>query len=308
MAVLLVTVALASPSLADEIDDAKTSQVRSPHHELRDAISKIRSYYLSGENVPFGRDLAELVGRPRLGIVLQGLAAASQKTPQRGAVVWAVTPGSPADEAGLRSGDVITGWNGEVLGGDETGSDDIGHRASRDLLARSRELEDGESVTLQYLRDGAEHEATLVAREIEFSPRFVQEFVQPFYAERRDGWPLGGSAYQSWTVLRPWSDMELVALNPELGAYFGTDEGVLVVRGPTDDESLGLESGDVIIRIGDRKVTSPEHAMRILRSYESDENLRVDIIRHKSSQTLTGTVPRSSRDSVIWDYIKQSGD
>ncbi len=305
---MLVTAVFATPAVADEIDKEKTSQVRNPHHELRDAVSKIRSYYLPVEDLPIGRDLAELSRRPRLGIVLQGRAIAPRETPEHGAVVWAITPGSPADEAGLKSGDVITGWNGEVLGGSATSSDDIGDRASRDLLARSRKLEEGESVTLQFLRDGVEHEATLVAREVDFSPRFIQEYVKPFDFRQREGWPLSASAYESWALLKPWSDMELVALNPELGAYFGANEGVLVVRGPTDDESLGLESGDVILRIGDREVKSPEHAMRILRSYEPDEILAIDIIRHKSSQTLTGTVPRSSRDFFFKNSLRHSGD
>mgnify|MGYP001814319113 FL=1 len=88
--------------------------------------------------------------------------------------------------------------------------------------------------------------------------------------------------------------MELVEINPELGSYFGSDSGVLVVRGPEDDETVGLASGDVILRIGDREVKNPEHAMRILRSYEPEEELSIDIIRHGRSETLTGTVPETS--------------
>jgi S1-C subfamily serine protease len=88
--------------------------------------------------------------------------------------------------------------------------------------------------------------------------------------------------------------MELVEINPELGEYFGSDSGVLVVRGPERDEILGLMSGDVILRIGEREVKNPEHVMRILRSYEPDEELSVDIIRHGRSQTLTGKVPETS--------------
>ena len=34
--------------------------------------------------------------------------------------------------------------------------------------------------------------------------------------------------------------------------------------------------------------------MRILRSYNPDEELTIDIIRHGRSETLTGTVPETS--------------
>jgi membrane-associated protease RseP (regulator of RpoE activity) len=308
MAVFVVTFALAIPSFGQEVDDEKASQTRSPHQELRDAVSRIRSHYIPGGHVSVGRDLAELSRRPRLGIILQGSSIEPSKGSAPGAVVLAISPGSPADEAGLQPGDVITGWNGQPLGDGASGVDEKADRASRDLVNRSKTLEDGESVTLQYLRDGVEHEATLVAREIDFSPWTVQGFVKPFSVESRGDWPLVAPAYRSWSLLNHWSDMELVALNPELGAYFGSDTGVLVVRGPSDDESLGLESGDVILRIGDREVKSPEHAMRILRSYEPEENLTIDIIRHQQSQTLTGTIPQASRDSFPKDYLRHSGD
>lgn len=300
-AVLVVMSVMATPSFGDEIGDESKTQTRNPHQELREAVWKIRSNYTPEGYLSIAHDLAELSRRPRLGLILQNSSTATGKAPVRGAVVMAVTPGSPADEAGLLPGDVITGWNGQTLGVDSDDPGDAGFAAGRDLVERSRSLEDGESVTLQYLRNGVEHDVTLVAREVDFSPQFVQEWVKPFTIKPREGWPLMVSPSGSWTFFNAWSDMELVALNPELGAYFGADSGVLVVRGPSEDESLGLESGDVILRIGDREVKSPEHAMRILRSYEPEEHLTIDIIRHNQPQTLTGTIPRVSKGFVFGD-------
>jgi len=307
MAVLVATFAVAMPSMADETSDqANSVQAPNPHSDLREAVSKIRSFYSPGENVYIGRDLETLSRRPRLGIILQGVLATGRDGDEVGATILAVTPGSPADEAGLQPGDVITRWNDQPLADGAESSDDAAVRSSRELLERSRELEDGETVVLGYLRDGSEHEVTLVAREIEFSPRFVQDFVKPFGAKPRSDWSLVDVASGSWFVPRGWSDMELVALNPELGAYFGADAGVLVVRGPKEDESLGIESGDVILRIGNREVKSPEHAMRILRSYEPEEGLTIDIIRHGRSQTLTGTVPSSSHEFFHKEFLERS--
>jgi S1-C subfamily serine protease len=237
--------------------------------------------------------------RVGLGIILGSSFYFAEDDNQVGAQIMAVSPGSPADEAGLRPGDVIVAWNGDALV--SSGDDPLvaAAAASRGLVDRSRKLEDGDSVTLRYIRDTREDEVTLVAREIDFSPQLVAGVLaKPNFKVRTapDGvWQSGGP----WFIPLGWLDMELVEVNPELGEYFGSDTGVLVVRGPEGDDGLGLESGDVILRIGDREVKNPEHVMRILRSYEPDEELSIDIVRHKKSETLTGTVPDTS---IRYDY------
>jgi S1-C subfamily serine protease len=145
-----------------------------------------------------------------------------------------------------------------------------------------------------------------VARDLEIDPVIIGQLDQLQYPEgSRIGSAFPPIASRGWFFPRAWLDMELVELNPELGEYFGAEEGVLVVRGPEEDDALGLKSGDVILQIGDREVRSPEHAMRILRSYEPEEELVLHIIRQKRSQTLTGTVPKSP---VNFDYEWNFGE
>ena len=74
---------------------------------------------------------------------------------------------------------------------------------------------------------------------------------------------------RSAATSRTWSSR---ALTPQLGSYFGTSEGVLVVRAP-EEEGLKLQDGDVILSIDGRKPTSGSHATRILRSYQPGEKL-----------------------------------
>ena len=66
------------------------------------------------------------------------------------------------------------------------------------------------------------------------------------------------------------------------------------MRAPRED-LLGLKSGDVILRIGGRKPSSPSHAARILRSYDPGDELRIDIMRHKRRETVTAIVPERDR-------------
>jgi S1-C subfamily serine protease len=81
-------------------------------------------------------------------------------------------------------------------------------------------------------------------------------------------------------------------LDEDLGAYFGTKEGLLVVRAPSDAD-LNLRSGDVILQIDGRAPTSPSHALRILRSYEGGETVSMQIMRNKSRTTVDFTVPEN---------------
>src|SRR5439155_6359849 len=104
--------------------------------------------------------------------------------------------------------------------------------------------------------------ATLVAEDLGWMPNVT---VMPRMPEMPD------MQHFEFSFGMPWGDLELVSLNPDLGEYFGTKEGVLVVKAPADS-SLPLKSGDVILKIGDRTPSSPSHAMRILRSYEAGES------------------------------------
>ena len=81
-----------------------------------------------------------------------------------------------------------------------------------------------------------------------------------------------------------------MSLNSDLGEYFGTKDGVLVVKAPADS-SLPLKGGDVITSIGGRKPANPSHAMRILRSYEKGETVSIEILRKQKRMTVAWKVP-----------------
>jgi hypothetical protein len=80
---------------------------------------------------------------------------------------------------------------------------------------------------------------------------------------------------------------ELIDLNPDLGSYFGTDQGALVAR-VGDGSPLGLRAGDVILAIGGRDVRSASRARRILASYGDDEEIRLHILREGNEREVLG--------------------
>ena len=83
--------------------------------------------------------------------------------------------------------------------------------------------------------------------------------------------------------------LDLVELNPGLGAYFGTSEGVLVAD-VEDDSPLGLRPGDVVVAVDGRVVDDIAELHRILGSYENDEEIAFRIFRNGAQTTVTGTI------------------
>ena len=91
-------------------------------------------------------------------------------------------------------------------------------------------------------------------------------------------------------LLRGWGNIELVSISKQLGEYFGTDKGLLVVSTPEDDEHK-LQDGDVILTIGGREPDSPSHAMRILGSYQAGEEVTLEIMRKRKQQSVVIEIP-----------------
>ena len=87
----------------------------------------------------------------------------------------------------------------------------------------------------------------------------------------------------------PLGLLELAPLNSDLGRYFGTDEGVLVINAPKDS-ALGLRGGDVVLTVDGRAPSSPSHLLRILRSYEKGETFKLDIMRNRTRETVTARI------------------
>jgi hypothetical protein len=85
--------------------------------------------------------------------------------------------------------------------------------------------------------------------------------------------------------------LQMETMNTGLGEYFGTEEGVLVAD-VHPDSKLGLQAGDVILRVGDREVSEVGALRRILRSYEADEEVTLHIMRNHQRTNVTGTLGR----------------
>jgi type II secretory pathway component PulC len=53
----------------------------------------------------------------------------------------------------------------------------------------------------------------------------------------------------------------------------------VLVTDVAEGSALGLEPGDIILRVGDRDVTSPDRVLRILATYSDDEQVSFRVRR-----------------------------
>jgi S1-C subfamily serine protease len=238
--------------------------------------------------------------RARIGLKVNLRARATDSV---GAYVDAVTPNGPAANAGIQSGDIITKVDGSsVLSGRPSAPS--GERESLpglrliELVAR---LEPNDTVPIELRRGNSRKTVSVVTADepdISFQGGPGGRGLA-FRYSRPDGRPrmqmglgddfdgLGGMGPLLYGS--PLADLELAPLNPDLGQYFGTTSGILVVSVPPDTD-LKLKGGDVILAVDGRKPASPSHLLRILRSYEQGESFKLDIMRKQKRDTVTGKV------------------
>ena len=95
-----------------------------------------------------------------------------------------------------------------------------------------------------------------------------------------------------WFGMPMAQGLKLAEIDPDLGAYFKTDRGVLVLKARADND-LQLQSGDVILQVGDTEVNSPAEFMRALRDFYSGDEFEMDIKRNRKNRTLKTIMPEN---------------
>jgi S1-C subfamily serine protease len=233
--------------------------------------------------------------RARLGIKVNLQVRATDSI---GAYVDAVTPSGPASKAGIRSGDIITKLDGKpVLTSRETDQADRRHsQPGLRLIELAARLEPNDTVSLEFRR-GKDRKTVSVVTEDEpdvwEGPAGPPAHAFRFRGPDGDGRMAVGGFMDRWDFPgRPLAELELAPLNPDLGQYFGTSDGVLVISVPKDS-GLGLKGGDVVQAVDGRRPASPSHLLRILRSYEKGETCKLDILRNKKHETVTAHLDES---------------
>jgi predicted metalloprotease with PDZ domain len=230
------------------------------------------------------RRLVLLSHPPRLGTVL-----GDPDSDDRNRII-AVTPGSGAEQAGLRQGDRLIRIN------DTDVQEDTVNRI-RQALA---EHKPGDQVDVMVRR--GEHEELVMAVSLG-SPLYdfsrISERIGPMMHDIQqhiirvgpDGIPpIPPIPPVPTGVAGLGHDTHLVNNHPGLERYFGTAEGVLVLR-IAEDNPLELKSGDVILEVDGEAVKRPVDFGRLLLGREAGDTVTLTIMRDGGVRDLSGTIP-----------------
>lgn len=196
-------------------------------------------------------------------------------------VIASVEPGSPAQSAGLVSGDTILSYN------------DID--ASSDPTAVQRFLKPGRELSVKIRRNGVRQLTMTVAR------RTAQNVYREGVTIRADdngtlplmsavpGTPIAIAASVMSGRVTPFAGSYFAKLNAGLaGALAVADAGVLVVDVGPGSAAMraGLEAGDVITRADSIAVTSPLEIATAMQ-LASDNSVTLSVTRRGKARKVT---------------------
>jgi serine protease Do len=194
------------------------------------------------------------VNRGWLGVAMQPLTPALAKAVglpnDHGVLVDSVTDGSPAAQAGLHQGDVITAFGGKPV------------QNTRDLAMAVADTPAGRGTSIGVWRDNH-------ARSLQVTIRAEQRDQLASAAAGSGGMKPVGMSLQALTP----DVREQLNLPPSVG-------GVLVgqvVPGSTADDS-GIQAGDVIERIAGDKVNTPDQVATAIHAAERQKKQAVSML------------------------------
>jgi serine protease Do len=204
--------------------------------------------------------------------------AAAKLTRPEGVFIESVSPGTPAERAGLKSADIVVEYDGERV------------RGSRHFARLVQETPAGRAVQLTVNRGGTRQALTVTPEEGRSSIDLedLRERIERRLPDLPFG--LGRAAERRLGVT-------LVPLSAQLAAYFGVANGVLVSDVVADSPAsrASLKAGDVITALNGRNVGSPADVSEGLRAMAAGATADVTVMRDKREVRAKVNLGESAR-------------
>jgi len=205
------------------------------------------------------------VTRGWLGTVVQKITPELAKSfglkDEKGALVSQVAKGSPADKAGIETGDVIVQFGGKQIAD------------ANDLARTVAATHSGKTVTVKVMRKG-----DMLDRQVTIGQLAQKEAVADVSSHR----PLG---------------MTLQELTPQIARGLGlkSDEGVVIanVVPGSPAENAGLRAGDVIVQVNRKSVKDLENAKEMIEKAKDQQSILLLVERGENTLFAAIAVPKA---------------
>lgn len=226
-----------------------------------------------------------------VGVVdVDGALAKSLKLKEdRGAEITQIDASGPAGKAGIKVGDVVLDYNGQMV------------QDSAHLQHLVRETTPGHEVKLSVWRNGAALNLTATIE----NRRMAMIEGEPWFAV-----PMPPTApMPAMPPMPPLPNLEMdiprvqtAVQNSSLGImgeplgdeqqfaeYFGVKDGVLVkaVDSNSPAEHAGIKAGDVIVKVGETRVGSLREFSAALRAVRAKGSYTLTVVRNKKEMPVT---------------------
>ncbi len=204
---------------------------------------------------------------------------------------------SPAEEAGLKEGDVIREFNGKSV------------KSSEMLVTEVRKRKPGDTVTIKIEREDKTQRVKVTLGEYteqdiwkEFEAKFPTLFRIPESFPPEGGVPrvvrfpeegkVPGVKRQRWVPYesRRFIGIRLNEINKDLAVFFGFNDGeALLISEILEDspaEKAGLKIGDLICEADGKRVLPQEGLIEMIQGKEKGSTIRLEIFRDKKKMMI----------------------
>jgi len=215
---------------------------------------------------------------PFLGVNMQELDAEILKgldaSVKQGVLVTEVVDGSPAEEAGIEDGDIIVAFD----------RNDVESPSGLKKLVEESRV--GDTVRVKVIRNGEPQVMKVTVGQRPEDETWDLAAPEAFH------WIGDGENFLKMNLGRGRLGVKITDLNQGLAPYFGVEEGegvlVLDVVEGSAAEKMGIEAGDVIVKVQDEKIGSTDELTEAVAELETGEKVDVSVVRSKKDLTLHG--------------------
>lgn len=218
-----------------------------------------------------------------------------------GVLITGVVEESAAEKYGLKKDDIIYLFAGEKA------------QSSEQLAGLVKEKKPGDQVRIVYYRDGkkkkmdlelGEREYKIVKMDYKYYGDAAKKYAQLAKNASRHAFITSKSFFMPQGRL----GLKMTDLDGDLASYFDVEagEGVLVLEviEESSAEKAGVKAGDVVVMVGEEKVSDSEELLEQIHEFDVDDEVMLVVVRKGKKREITVVIDENEHCFSIFPAQK----